>query len=67
LHSYWAEGTVWPVSPGAADRAARRRLTEKQNETPTYRQQPEIEAEGRPTTLDHDEHPTEEDEEAVEA
>lgn len=66
LHSYWAEGTVWPVSPGAADRASRRRLQEKLTETPTYRQQPEIEVEGRPTTLDHDEHPQEEDGDVVE-
>lgn len=29
LDSYWAEDTVWPVSPGAAERAETRRLKEK--------------------------------------
>jgi len=29
LESYWAENTVWPVSPGAAERAKRLRLEEK--------------------------------------
>jgi glycosyltransferase involved in cell wall biosynthesis len=29
LQSYWVEGTVWPVSPGAAERAAQLHLTEK--------------------------------------
>jgi glycogen(starch) synthase len=60
LDSYWAEGTVWPVSPGAEDRARRRRLQEKLTETPTYRTQPEIEVEGVPSTFGHEEHPQEE-------
>lgn len=29
LESYWAEATVWPVSPGAEERAQQLRLTEK--------------------------------------
>ena len=29
LDSYWAEGTVWPVSPGAEERAAARHVREK--------------------------------------
>ncbi len=29
LESYWVEGTVWPVSPGAEERAAELQLTEK--------------------------------------
>ncbi|HSI72993.1 MAG TPA: glycosyltransferase family 4 protein [Fimbriimonas sp.] len=29
LSSYWVEGTVWPVSPGAEERAAELQLTEK--------------------------------------
>jgi glycosyltransferase involved in cell wall biosynthesis len=29
LNSYWAQNTVWPVSPGADDRAKRLRLEEK--------------------------------------
>ncbi len=29
LHSYWAEGTVWPVSEGAEERATQLGLTEK--------------------------------------
>ncbi len=29
LESYWAEDTVWPVSPGASERAKRLRLEEK--------------------------------------
>lgn len=32
LQSYWAEGTVWPVSPGAPERAERLRLREKATE-----------------------------------
>ncbi len=32
LVSYWAEGTVWPVSPGAADRAAQLELERKAKE-----------------------------------
>jgi hypothetical protein len=32
LDSYWAEGTVWPVSPGAADRAAQLELERKAQE-----------------------------------
>jgi hypothetical protein len=32
LVSYWAEGTVWPVSPGAADRAAQLELERKAQE-----------------------------------
>jgi hypothetical protein len=29
LNSYWAQNTVWPVSPGAEDRAKRLRLEQK--------------------------------------
>jgi len=29
LNSYWAEGTVWPVSPGATERAAELKLKQK--------------------------------------
>jgi glycogen synthase len=29
LSSYWVQGTVWPVSPGAAERAEELRLREK--------------------------------------
>ena len=32
IHSYWVENTVWPVSPGAEERARRLRLQEKANE-----------------------------------
>lgn len=61
LSSYWAEGTVWPVSPGAEDRAARRRLAEKSRQVKTtHRPRPLVSTPGRPSTLDHDEHPSEE-------
>ncbi len=59
LRSYWAEGTVWPVSPGAAERATRRRLREKLTEGPHHRPRPAVDMPAKPTTLDHDEHPTE--------
>ena len=29
MESYWAETTVWPVSPGASERAESLRLREK--------------------------------------
>lgn len=32
IHSYWVENTVWPVSPGAEERAKRLRLQEKATE-----------------------------------
>jgi glycogen synthase len=61
LHSYWAEGTVWPVSPGADERADRRRLSEKSRQTSVAERPRPMVADGaaKPTTLDHDEHPVE--------
>lgn len=60
LTSYWAEGTVWPVSPGAEERAEKRRLRAKSTEeVRVERPRPAIGVPAVPTTLDHDEHPTE--------
>ena len=39
LKSYWVEGTVWPLSPGADERAKRLRLEEKAADG-TYIQRP---------------------------
>lgn len=54
LGSYWAQDTLWPVSPGSEERAARRR-----ERVSTPRPRPSVPDLGRPTTLDHDEHPVE--------
>ncbi len=56
LHSYWAADTLWPVSPGAEERAAKRA-----GKSLTPRERPAVAAHGRPSTLDHDEHPVEGD------
>ena len=59
LGSYWAEGTVWPVSAGAEDRAAKRRLGEKAKQgAVAARARPLAEPASRPATLDHDEQTT---------
>lgn len=56
LTSYWAEGTVWPVSEGAEDRAAKRLLREKAREGGfATRPRPLAEPAGKPATLDHEE------------
>lgn len=60
LGSYWAAGTVWPVSPGAHERAEKRRLAEKSREEVGERPRPLVEAAvGKPATLDHPEDPEE--------
>lgn len=56
LNSYWAEGTVWPVSAGAEDRAAKRLLSEKARQGGfASRPRPLAEPAGKPATLDHEE------------
>lgn len=54
LDSYWAADTLWPVSPGAEERAAKRA-----GKVTTPRLRPSVPALGVPATLDHPEHPEE--------
>lgn len=55
LQSYWAEGTVWPVSPGAEERAENKRLSEKSRRGGfESRPRPLVETASKPATLDHD-------------
>lgn len=54
LESYWAADTLWPVSPGWEERAARR--SERAH---APRPRPAVPDLGRPATLDHEEHPVE--------
>lgn len=56
LTSYWAADTLWPVSPGAEERAARRMA----KRISVVRPRPAIAEVAIPATLDHEEHPTEE-------
>lgn len=55
LGSYWAQDTLWPVSPGAEERAARRGSERVQVRRP----RPSVPDMGKPGTLDHDENPEE--------
>lgn len=67
LESYWIEGTVWPVSPGAHERAEELKLREKAEQgLPVVRPRPRITLEESlvrhvEETLS-DEYPLEEDE-----
>lgn len=54
LDSYWAADTLWPVSPGAEERAAKRAAR-----SAVPRQRPSVPALGVPATLDHPEYPEE--------
>lgn len=56
LDSYWAEGTLWPVTPGADERAELRHVQEKiRREAMPSRPRPAVAAVSVPTTLDHEE------------
>jgi glycogen synthase len=56
LNSYWAEGTLWPVTPGAEERAEQRRVREKaRREAIAARPRPAVRAVAVPATLDHEE------------
>jgi glycogen(starch) synthase len=56
LGSYWAEATLWPVSPGAEERAKSRQVREKTRpEAVPKRPRPLVTAPAVPTTFDHDE------------
>jgi glycosyltransferase involved in cell wall biosynthesis len=55
LHSYWAQDTLWPVSPGAEERAQQR----ARERVAVPRPRPLVPDLGRPSTLDHAEHPEE--------
>ncbi len=56
LHSYWADGSLWPVSPGAEERAEERHVREKtKRETMLTRPRPAVAAITIPATLDHEE------------
>jgi glycosyltransferase involved in cell wall biosynthesis len=51
LHSYWVERTVWPVSPGAQERAAALHLEEKaQVGVPLERPRPKLTLDVHPPT-----------------
>ncbi len=54
LDSYWAADTLWPVSPGWEERAARRA-----DRVHAPRARPAVPDLGRPKTLDHEENPVE--------
>lgn len=56
LDSFWAAGSLWPVTPGAEERAAERHVGEKvRREAIPERPRPAVAAIGRPSTLDHEE------------
>lgn len=56
LNSYWAEGTLWPVTPGAEQRAELRHVREKMRpEAMPQRPRPAVAAVAPPATLDHEE------------
>ncbi|MEZ0324931.1 MAG: glycosyltransferase family 4 protein, partial [Fimbriimonas sp.] len=51
LSSYWVEGTVWPVSPGAEQRAAELQLTEKaKSGVPLEKPRPRLTMDVRPAS-----------------
>ncbi|HVL38275.1 MAG TPA: glycosyltransferase family 4 protein [Fimbriimonadaceae bacterium] len=56
LDSYWAEGTLWPVTPGAEERARERAVTAKAR-TPVSKRRPRpaVSVVTKPATLDHEE------------
>jgi glycosyltransferase involved in cell wall biosynthesis len=56
LESFWAEGTLWAVTPGAEERAEERQVREKlRREESISRPRPAVAAVSRPATLDHEE------------
>jgi len=56
LDSYWAEGSLWPVSPGAEERAEGRHVREKtKREAKPSRPRPMVATITVPATLDHEE------------
>lgn len=58
LQSYWADQTLWPVTPGAEERAARRQVREKASSgRATLKPRPPVSMPRPPATLDHDENP----------
>ncbi|MCO5295407.1 MAG: glycosyltransferase family 4 protein [Fimbriimonadaceae bacterium] len=58
LQSYWADQTLWPVTPGAEERAARRNVREKASTgRATQRPRPPVSMPRPPATLDHEENP----------
>jgi glycogen synthase len=58
LSSYWLESTLWPVVPGAEERAAKR----GRREGVVIRPRPLVELPSVPATFDHEERTTLEDE-----
>ncbi|HEY3781789.1 MAG TPA: glycosyltransferase family 4 protein [Fimbriimonadaceae bacterium] len=56
LNSFWAEGTLWSVTPGAEERAQERLVREaRRREATAERPRPLVGAIGIPATLDHEE------------
>ena len=62
LGSYWAESTLWPVTPGAEERAEERHVREKvRPEAIPSRPRPLVEVPAVPATFDHEERTSLED------
>jgi glycosyltransferase involved in cell wall biosynthesis len=56
LDSYWADGSLWPVTPGAEERAEKRKVRQKtKREAMPMRPRPSVAAISVPSTLDHEE------------
>src|SRR5437588_4536112 len=56
MQSYWVTGTLWPVTPGAEERAEERHVREKvRREAIPQRPRPAVAAVSPPGTLDHEE------------
>jgi glycogen synthase len=56
MASYWAEQTLWPVAPGADERAARKHVREKvRADAIPSRPRPMVEVPAVPATFDHEE------------
>lgn len=63
LESYWTEGTLWPVSPGAAERAEEQRVREKaETGFVSERNMPELPGPGIRTVVDPDQDGEDEEE-----
>lgn len=59
LQSYWAEGTLWPVTPGAEERAEERLIRRRTRRAAQLsRPRPAVGTIAVPATLDHEEQTT---------
>lgn len=56
MSSYWAEATLWPITPGAEERANERHVREKvRPEAISSRPRPSVDLPAVPATFDHEE------------